>query len=87
MGADQISPYSPPRLPGCFGDQCAEAVAGEADEYVIQGGFPRRVGRLVTLPDALAVLLAIGRAVIGQQLMEDQGFEVQWRLSAAWVDA
>jgi len=85
LGADQIGPYSPPRLPERFGDQRAQAIAGEADEYVIQGGFPVRVGRRVALPDALAVLLAIGRAVIGQQLVEDQRFEVQGRLSAAWL--
>lgn len=30
----------------------------------------------VTPPDALAVLLAVGRAVICQQLVKDQGFEV-----------
>ena len=73
------------RSPARFVDQRAEAVAGEADEYVVQGGFSVRVGRRVTLPDALAVPLAIGRAVIGQQFVEDQGFEVQGRLSAAWL--
>lgn len=70
-------PPSPRRcLPGRFVDQRAEAVAGEADEYVIQSSFPGHVRRLVTLPDAVAVALTAGRAVIGQQLVEDQGFEV-----------
>jgi len=64
------------RSPARFVDQRAEGVAGEANEYVIQGGFPGRVRRRVALPDALAVALAVGRAVICQKLVEDQGFEV-----------
>jgi len=64
------------RSPARFVDQRAEGIACEADEYVIQGGFPGRVRRRVALPDALAVALAVGRAVICQKLVEDQGFEI-----------
>lgn len=81
MGADQIGPYPPSCLPGRFVDQRAGAVAGEADEYVIQSSLPGHVRRLVTLPDAVAVALAAGRAVICQKLVEYQGLEVHRKVA------
>ncbi len=67
-------PAPGPHSRGRLVDQHAEAIAGEADEYVIKGGFPGYVRRRLAMPDALAVPLIVGRAVICQQILENQGF-------------
>lgn len=64
------------RSPRCLVDERVEAVASKGDEDVVQDGFSARIGGLVLVSNAFAILLTAARTVVRQQLMQDQGFQI-----------